>query len=70
FWNWALEYAKPGVILGFLGRNEERLNQIFQRCKDKGAECVMLKIDISNTEDLTKILEYFDDDRDNSDIVE
>ncbi|CAG8801981.1 35632_t:CDS:2, partial [Gigaspora margarita] len=82
----ALEYAKPGVVLGLLGRNEERLNQIFQRCKDKGAECVMLKIDISNTEALTKILEHFDDEhpidllfanaaqvgvtRDNSDIVE
>ncbi|CAG8553690.1 20772_t:CDS:2 [Cetraspora pellucida] len=57
----ALEYAKPGVTLGLLGRNEERLNQIFQRCKDKGAECVMLKVDISNTMALIKMLEYFDD---------
>ncbi|CAG8697989.1 1857_t:CDS:2, partial [Dentiscutata erythropus] len=58
----ALEYAKPGVILGLLGRNEERLNQISQRCSDKGAECVMLQIDISNTEALTKELEHFDDE--------
>ncbi|CAG8728151.1 18203_t:CDS:2 [Gigaspora margarita] len=82
----ALEYAKPGVILGLLGRNEDRLNKVIHQCQDKGAECVMLKMDISDTKALTELLERFDDDhpidllfanaaqvgvtRDNSDNVE
>ncbi|CAJ0748877.1 1915_t:CDS:2 [Entrophospora sp. SA101] len=57
----AVEYAAPGVTLGLLGRNEVRLNEVAEHCKEKGANCVLLKVDISNIEKLTKILENFDD---------
>ncbi|CAJ0746633.1 9268_t:CDS:2, partial [Entrophospora sp. SA101] len=52
----AVEYAAPGVTLGLLGRNE-----VAERCKEKGANCVLLKVDISNIEELKKSLESFDD---------
>ncbi|CAJ0832505.1 16171_t:CDS:2 [Entrophospora sp. SA101] len=55
------EYAAPGVTLGLLGRNEARLNQVAEHCKEKGANCVLLKVDISNIEELKKSLENFDD---------
>nr|CAG8449885.1 14476_t:CDS:2 [Entrophospora candida] len=57
----AVEYAAPGVTLGLLGRNEVRLNEVAERCKEKGANCVLLKVDISNIEELKKSLESFDD---------
>ncbi|CAH1770941.1 5795_t:CDS:2, partial [Entrophospora sp. SA101] len=47
--------------LGLLGRNEARLNQVAEHCKEKGANCVLLKVDISNIEELKKSLENFDD---------
>ncbi|CAJ0872868.1 18502_t:CDS:2 [Entrophospora sp. SA101] len=57
----AVEYAAPGVTLGLLGRNEVRLNEVAEYCKEKGANCVLLKVDISNIEELKKSLENFDD---------
>jgi len=59
--SFAVEYAAPGVTLGLLGRNEARLNEVAERCKEKGANCVLLKVDISNIEELKKTLENFDD---------
>ena len=45
----------------YLHAHIERLNQVAEKCKEKGAECVLLIIDISNIEELTRILENFDD---------
>ncbi|RIA89931.1 hypothetical protein C1645_805986 [Glomus cerebriforme] len=57
----AKEYSKPGVILGLLARNEEKLNKVAEQCRKKGAKCEILKIDISDIESLKKALEDFDD---------
>lgn len=58
----ALEYAKPGVYLVLLGRNEDCLQQVAQRCREKGAETKVLQADVSNVEALRQTLFRLDDE--------
>jgi short-subunit dehydrogenase len=58
----ALHYAKPGQILGLLGRNVERLDLVAAECRKRGAEVRTGAIDIRRREELKQWLEAFDRD--------
>lgn len=46
----ALEYAAPSVRLTLTGRNEARLREISELCREKGAEVSFKIIDVHDTE--------------------
>ncbi len=57
----ALAYAKKGVTLGLIGRNQERLNAIAGQCIVQGATALSLQSDIRDYEAITKWAHEFDE---------
>ncbi len=53
-------YATPNMTLGLLGRNEARLNETAQYCRDHGANVVCATIDIIHADELVSWLDKFD----------
>ncbi len=53
-------YAAPNITLGLLGRNEERLNETVQCCRDHGANIISATIDITHADELVSWLDEFD----------
>ena len=53
-------YAAPGICLGLIGRNKDRLNQISDFCKHNGATVESASIDIRNTDILIEWITKFD----------
>lgn len=51
----AKSYARPGVILYLHGRNEEKLIEVANSCREKGAKVIMHRLDIR---DLTALREW------------
>lgn len=58
----ALCYAKPGVTLVLSGRHQERLNDIAQTCRKKGAHIIKDIIDVTDQNALSRWIEKIDDD--------
>ncbi|CAG8526619.1 7517_t:CDS:1 [Ambispora gerdemannii] len=56
----AVNYARKGVTLGLLARNEERLRRVAQKCENKGANVAIYICDIINIKQLIQILDDFD----------
>lgn len=57
----AEHYAAPGVTLGLLGRNAERLERVAATCKAKGANVAKEIIDVSDRATMAAWLSAFDD---------
>ena len=56
----ALRYARPGVVLGLLGRNRERLGDVAGLCRGLGAEPETGVLDIADRPQMQAWLEDFD----------
>lgn len=56
----ALEYAAPGVVIGLLGRDAGRLDQVAVACRARGAETVVGVVDVSDRAALGAWLGDFD----------
>ncbi|MEM7618320.1 MAG: SDR family NAD(P)-dependent oxidoreductase [Pseudomonadota bacterium] len=48
----AHHYAQEGVTLYLSGRNEDRLNQVAQACRDKGAEVTPTLVDVTDQDSM------------------
>ncbi len=57
----AMQYAAPGITLGLLGRNTERLDQIAQQCRNKGAAVEIAVVDITDADAMAVWLTGFDE---------
>lgn len=44
----ALEYARSGICLALCGRDQERLDAVAERCRERGAEVTTKVLDVSN----------------------
>lgn len=49
-------YSKKGVFLHLIGRNEERLNKIASKCKEKGAVVNILAADVRDEDKISEWL--------------
>ena len=56
----ALNYARPHVILGLIGRSAERLEQVAGECRSLGAEVSIGTIDVRDRSKLAQWLAAFD----------
>jgi NADP-dependent 3-hydroxy acid dehydrogenase YdfG len=56
----ALHYAAPGVRLGLLGRNAERLGEVAAACEARGAETARASVDVCDRQVMKGWLEQFD----------
>jgi len=56
----ALEYAAPGVVIGLLGRDAGRLDEVAAACRARGAEAVTWVIDVRDRAALAGWLADFD----------
>ena len=56
----ALKYAKPGVVLGLIGRNAERLAEVALACKRLGASVELGQVDVCHSEKLNEWVATFD----------
>lgn len=56
----ALYYAQPGVRLSLTGQNIERLDQVAQACRDKGAEVETNRLCVTDREGKKQWLEALD----------
>jgi len=56
----ARTYAAPGVHLGLIGRNEQRLADIARFCEQRGATVSSCGIDVRERDNLIKWIENFD----------
>lgn len=56
-----LFYAGPGVTLGLIGRDDERLQEVAQRCRDKGSAVSVGMIDVRQREEMELWLLKFDE---------
>lgn len=56
----ARAYAKEGVVLGLMGRNEERLNHIAAECIAKGAKVRIGVVDVRDADAMRAWIEAFD----------
>lgn len=56
----ALQYAAPGIHLGLLGRNPERLDETMRLARGKGADCDVASVDITNAAAIDTALKDFD----------
>lgn len=56
----ALKYAAPGITLGLIARNTERLEQIALQCQQKGAVTEQASIDVTDHTALQHWLQHFD----------
>lgn len=57
----ALAYARPGVVLGLVGRNVERLEACADLCRKQGAAAVVGVVDVRNAAEMFAWLNQFDD---------
>ncbi|NIF56120.1 SDR family NAD(P)-dependent oxidoreductase [Burkholderia sp. Ax-1724] len=57
----ALAYAAPGVVLGLVGRDAERLEASAQACRAKGAQVQTGLIDVRDVHAMQSWLHRFDD---------
>jgi len=57
----ALAYAAPGVVLGLIGRDKERLEASAQACRTKGAKVETGQIDVRDAVAMQAWLHQFDD---------
>ncbi len=48
----ALAYAEPGVVLGLLGRDSERLDRVTERCRTAGATVIPGRVDVREYDQL------------------
>ena len=58
----ALHYAAPGITLGLVGRNQQRLEAIAERCRQQGATIETGLLDITDTANLQQWLRDFDNE--------
>jgi short-subunit dehydrogenase len=56
----ALEYAAPGVLVGLVGRDAGRLEQVALECRSHGADATVGAIDVRDRTALAAWLEDFD----------
>ncbi len=57
----AVQYARQGVVLGLLGRNEERLKEVTASCTARNALVETASIDVCDKEAVQQWLQEFDD---------
>lgn len=57
----ALHYAAPGVFLALSGRNEERLEQVAQGCREKGALIEIAILDVADRDNMRDWIADMDD---------
>ena len=57
----ALNYAGPDVRLALLGRNQERLDEVSERCRARGAETDAALIDVRARDKLAEWIRSLDD---------
>ncbi|CAB3782080.1 SDR family NAD(P)-dependent oxidoreductase [Pararobbsia alpina] len=57
----ALSYAAPGVVLGLIGRDTERLGNSALACRAKGALVDAVQIDVRDSSAMQSWLHQFDD---------
>ena len=66
----AIEYAKRGAILGLCARRTEKLDDVANKCREFGAEEVLVyTLDVTDENQSTKIAKQFLDHVKNIDIV-
>lgn len=53
----ALHFSKPGVLVAFTGRNQERLNSVAQRCRAKGATVMCKAVDVTEKDALRAFID-------------
>ena len=53
--NLAEYYAKPGIELFLLARNESRLQKVKAACEKKGAKCNICPCDVTNKEKMAEV---------------
>lgn len=56
----AILYAKPDITLGLIARNKERLENVAEQCRLKGAQVIIATIDVTNDSILKQWLIDFD----------
>lgn len=56
----AVSYAGPGVVLGLIARNRERLARVETACRSAGAQVESAALDVADTAPLAAWLEEFD----------
>lgn len=56
----ALLYAEPNRTLGLIGRNNDRLEAVAKRCRDKGAQVVTGILDVTDLPTFTAWAKTFD----------
>jgi short-subunit dehydrogenase len=56
----AVRYARPGTVLGLIGRNQERLERVAERCRSAGGQVRATVIDVRNRHLLGDWLRDFD----------
>lgn len=61
-WALALEYAAPGITLGLMGRDKDRLDEVAARAKSKGAVVRTAALDVRDREGMSAFLLAFDSD--------
>ncbi len=57
----AIEYAAPGSVIGLIGRDAARLDQVAVECRKRGATAQAVVIDVRDREHLGRWVEKFDD---------
>lgn len=57
----ALEYAAAGVVIGLVGRDTRRLEQVAADCRARGAEATIGALDVRDRSGLAAWLAAFDD---------
>lgn len=53
-------YAGPGVVLGLIGRDTDRLNVVAKAAQSKGAQTITASLDVTNAAAMTVWLNDFD----------
>ncbi len=56
----AERYAAPGVTLGLMGRNTDRLEKVAGICRGQGAEVFLGVVDVTNAQAMEEWLDRFD----------
>jgi short-subunit dehydrogenase len=56
----ALAYAREGIVLGLLGRESRRLDEVSEQCRRRGAVVQTATLDIRSRSDMAEWLEIFD----------
>jgi NADP-dependent 3-hydroxy acid dehydrogenase YdfG len=60
----AIEYSKPGVVIGITGRSAERLSEVKRMCEAKGAIVKVFEVDVVNRLLMASIIDKFDQEFD------